>query len=125
MRKFLDHSYIFLTILLTVYSQLIIRWQMSLRSPPDGFEDKLVFYVTNLFRPWIVTAIVATFFAGLSWMVALSKFQLSYAFPFMALNFLLIMLAGYIFFGEAITSAKMWGNILIIFGVFILAMAQE
>lgn len=125
MNKLANHAYIFLTIGLTVYSQIIMRWQMSkLGAAPDVMLDKVQFVLAALLRPWILTAVVATFFSGLSWMLALNKFEMSYAFPFMALNFLLVMLAGAAFFGEEITTGKIMGNLLIVAGVVLLARAQ-
>jgi drug/metabolite transporter (DMT)-like permease len=125
MSKLFDHAYIASTILLTVYSQVIMRWQMSMLAiAPDGLVPKLVFFISNLWRPWILTALAATFLAGITWMIVLSKFKLSYAFPFMALNFLLVMLASAVFFGESLTSGKLIGNVLIIAGVVALARSQ-
>jgi drug/metabolite transporter (DMT)-like permease len=125
MNKFVDHLFIAATVLLTVYSQLIMRWQMSMLSGvPSGLVDKIGFFIGNLWRPWIMTALVATFFSGVSWMIVLSKFKLSYAFPFMALNFVLVMLASAAFFGESINGSKILGNLLIVAGVFALARTQ-
>lgn len=125
MNKIGNHLYIFLTIALTVYSQLVLRWQMSkLGTPPDLFQDKLYFLFSALLRPWVLSALAATFFSGLAWMLALSRFELSYAFPFMALNFVLIMLASAALFGETITTTKLAGNLLIVAGVVLLTRAR-
>jgi len=126
MKPILAHSYIAMTIVLTVYSQIVIRWQMSeLPAPPASLGPKLLFLVSALFQPWIFSAVAATFFSGLCWMVALSKFPLSYAFPFMALNFLLVMLASAVLFGEPLTATKVGGNLLIVAGVFVLAASHR
>lgn len=117
-----NHLYIFLTIALTVYSQLVLRWQMSkLGTPPEAFQDKLYFLLAALFKPWTLSAVAATFLSGLAWMIALTRFELSYAFPFMAFNFVLIMLASAVLFGEAVTTSKVVGNLLIVAGVIFLA----
>ena len=39
-----------------------------------------------------VSILVAAFIAALSWMAALTKFDLNYAYPFMSLNFVLLLL---------------------------------
>jgi len=122
MNRVIDHLYIFLTIIFAVYGQLIIRWQVSLNSglPPD-FQGKLSFICSMLLNPWVITAIVATFCSGISWMLAMARFDISYAFPFMSLNYLLIMGAGYIWFAEAITLYRVLGTALIVLGVIMVA----
>lgn len=116
------HLFIALTVLLTVYSQLVMRWQISQAPPaPHAFLPKLGFVALLLFRPWVITAVAATFLSGLCWMAALTRFQLSYAFPFMALNFVLVAIASAVLFGEPLTPSKIGGNLLIVAGVFLLA----
>jgi drug/metabolite transporter (DMT)-like permease len=116
------HIFIALTIALTVYSQLVLRWQMSMVASPTGdTAARALYYVGVLLRPWVLSAMAATFIAGLSWMAALGRFPLSYAFPFMALNFVLVMVGSAVFFSEPITPTRLVGNGFIILGVFLLA----
>ena len=82
-----SHAFIVLTVALTVYSQLVLRWQMSQISAPTGdAAARLLYYAAVLLRPWVISAMAATFISGLSWMTALNRFPLSYAFPYMALR---------------------------------------
>lgn len=120
--KIPSHLFIALTIILTVYSQLILRWQMSQVAVPTGEATaRLLYYAGVVMRPWVLSAMAATFISGLSWMAALNRFPLSYAFPFMALNFALVMIGSALFFSEPITPQKLAGNGLIILGVILLA----
>lgn len=122
MNRLINHVPIWLTIGFTVYSQLIMRWQVSAAGsmPADG-SGKLQFVLLLLRQPWVLSALVASFLAGVSWMLAMSRFELSYAFPFMGLNFVLIGLAGIVFFGEALTFSKLAGSLLVIAGIVVLA----
>src|SRR4051794_31687322 len=82
MAKALDHVYIASTILFTVYSQLVMRWQVGLVGPlPPDVPGKIGFVVHLLLNPWVLSGVAATFLAGVSWMMTMTKFQLSYAFP--------------------------------------------
>jgi drug/metabolite transporter (DMT)-like permease len=117
-----SHAFIALTVALTVYSQLVLRWQMSQVAAPSGeTAARLLYYAGVLLRPWILSAMAATFVSGLSWMAALNRFPLSYAFPYMALNFVLVMIGSALFFAEPVTPQKIAGNTLIILGVVLLA----
>ena len=122
MSRLLDHVYIFSTIFFTVYSQLIMRWQVSLAGPlPERLLEKF-FYIGNLLlNPWVLTGIVATFFAGVSWMLAMTKFEISYAFPFVSLNYILVLLLGFILFQESISITKILGSALVLLGIIVIA----
>ena len=114
------HLYIFGTILLTVTSQLIMKWRMSLKGAmPEGYFDKIIFLLQALFDPFVFISIVLTFLGGLSWMAAMTKFDISYAYPFISLSFILILVLSPVFFTETITTQKVLGLIFIIVGIII------
>lgn len=120
--RFLDHLYIASTIFFTVYSQLIMRWQVSLAGGlPVDMQGKVSYVIALLLNPWIVSGIVATFLAGVSWMLAMTKFEISYAYPFVALNYILVLVAGFFLFNELINATKVIGSILVIAGVIVIA----
>ena len=114
--KFLAHGFLVLTILLSVYSQLIIKWRMSGRFAglqiPEGVWPKIVTLFTVLFDPF-----VATFASGLCWMATMSKLEISYAYPFTALGFVLVLVFSHLFFGESFNLMKLGGVLLIIGGI--------
>ena len=49
----------------------------------------------------------------------MTKFQLGYAYPFMSLNFVLVILAGGLLFDESITPFKLAGLLLIVSGIIV------
>lgn len=120
--KISDHFYIILTILFTVYSQLIMRWQVSVAGPlPENADAKITYILNLLINPWVVTGVFATFLAGVSWMLTMTKFEISYAYPFVSLNYILILAAGILFFNESISPTKLMGSAVVIIGVLIIS----
>lgn len=120
--KLSDHFYIVLTILFTVYSQLIMRWQVSVAGPlPENADAKITYIFNLLINPWVVTGVFATFLAGVSWMLTMTKFEISYAYPFVSLNYILILAAGILFFNESISPTKLMGSAVVIIGVLIIS----
>jgi len=116
------YIYIAMTILFTVYSQLIIKWKISTAGPiPETITNKAYFIGSLLISLWVVSAVIATFFAGISWMLTMTRFELSYAFPFIGLNFVSILLASVLIFNESISIAKIMGTLIIVIGVAIVA----
>ena len=79
-----QHIYIFITLAFTVSSQLIIKWKMSDFSYNDfsSWQDRYSFAFSMLINPYIILALTFTVLAGVSWMIAMTKFELSYAYPF-------------------------------------------
>lgn len=108
------------TILLTTYGQLVIKWQVMIeRAAPHPLLEGFPPLVQLLFRPWIVSALAAAFLASLCWMLAMSRLELSRAYPFMALNFLLVGLLAVPLFGEALTRPKIIGLLFVVIGLVI------
>lgn len=122
MYKLIDHFYIFFTVIFTVYSQLIMRWQVGkVGTLPSDLAGKVHFIAVLLLNPWVISGVIATFLAGVTWMMAMTKFQLSYAFPFVSLNYVLVMLASAFFFSEPLTATKIFGLIAILIGISVIA----
>ncbi len=108
------------TILFTVYGQIILKWQMSKVDTTlvsSGLYGKVVFFGGMLLKPWVISAYLAAFLASAAWMMAILRLPLSTAYPFMALNFVLVILAGYLWFGEQLRPGQMLGAALIVLGV--------
>lgn len=114
----MSYLYVLLTILLTVYGQIVIKWQvLKVGSLPQETADKILFMLQLLLNPWIVSALAAAFLASFFWMAAMTKLQLSHAYPFMGLTFVVVMLASGFFFHEPITTLKVVGVALIVLGL--------
>lgn len=115
------YAYIVGTIVFTVYGQLIIKWTMDKQGElPAGLMDKFLFLVQMIWNPWILSGFIAAFLAALSWMAAMTKFDISYAYPFMSLSFVLVFILSALFFGEPISTQKMVGFGLIILGIIVM-----
>jgi multidrug transporter EmrE-like cation transporter len=120
MRWLQQHSFIFLCIAFTVSSQLLMRWRVGAAgSLPAGAVDRIQFVAALLLTPWIWLAIACTFLAGVSWMLALTRFDLSYAFPFTGVSFLVMLLAGAFMFNEHVTAARAVGTLFVLLGLIV------
>ncbi len=120
-----DHIYIFSSLFLAIYSQLIMRWQVSMAGAlPAELSGKIYFIFTLFLNPWVISALAATFLSGIAWMFAMTKFEISYAYPWMSLNFVLVMLFSFFFLGESLNMSKIIGSLLVVAGVIVLARGQ-
>lgn len=108
------------TVLLTVYGQLVFKWRIDeAGSIPVGASERLEYVARLAVSPWIVSVIVATLAASLTYGLALTRFDLSHAYPFMALSFVFVLLLSGWFFQESVTTLKVVGVVLIVAGIAI------
>jgi multidrug transporter EmrE-like cation transporter len=112
--------YVGTTLLLTVYGQLVVKWQVLRKgSLPTTLSGKFDFFASLLLNPWVLSALFTGFVAVLCWMAALTHLELSRAYPFAALSFVLVLILSGVLFGETITLAKAVGIVVVIAGLIV------
>jgi len=113
--------YVLMTIAFTTVGQLLLKWKLGQVGPMPGQPGPmLLFLFQQLFSPPIILGFASAFIAALSWMAALTKFQLSSVYPFMSLSFPLTMVLSGFLLGEELTLPKVAGTAVILIGLFIL-----
>ena len=116
----MSYFYIAMTIVLTVYGQIAIKWQVGKAgSLPETLPEKISFLFSLFLNPWIISAFIAAFLASLFWMAVMTKLQLSHAYPFMSLAFVLVLIVSGLFFHELISPLKIVGISLIVLGIIV------
>jgi len=108
------------TVMLTVYGQLIVKWRViQAGALPEGIANKASFLIGLLFDPWVMSSMLAALLAGLFWLAAMTKLELSYAYPFMSLAFVFVLILSAIIFHETVTLPKILGMVVVIVGLII------
>jgi multidrug transporter EmrE-like cation transporter len=79
----------------------------------------MLFLARLLMNPWIVSALAAALAAAVTWMAAMTKLDLSHAYPFMSAVFVLVPVASVLLFNEPVTTPKLVGLALIVAGIAI------
>jgi len=116
----IGYFYIFGTILFTVYGQLILKWRIvNYGALPEQFFDKVSFLFKLLVDPFIFSGFIAGFIASFFWMAAMTKFDISYAYPFMSGAFVLVFIFSTVFFNEPISWQKIIGLFMIVVGIIV------
>jgi multidrug transporter EmrE-like cation transporter len=120
--KLIDFIYILFTILLTVYGQLVFKWRMDMKGAfPAGSMNKFQYIFWAYLDPWIISGFLAAFLASVFWAITLTKFELSFAYPFTSLSFVLVLFLSFFLFKESISINKLIGVFLILGGVYIIS----
>ena len=117
----MSYLYILGTILFTVYGQLILKWRISQLefNLPEGILLKVFALFKLVFDPFIFTGFASAFIASFFWMAAITKLDLSHAYPFMGLSFVLVTFLSVYIFNESFTIYKLVGVSFIVLGIFI------
>jgi multidrug transporter EmrE-like cation transporter len=111
------------SVLTTACAQLFLKAGMSSArvqcAISQGISPRAIAQVA--IDPLVVAGLFLYFGAALAWLFVLSKVQVSLAYPFVALGFVLTTLAGRFIFNEPLSSTRIFAVILICLGVSLLA----
>lgn len=116
----MNYIYIFGTIAFTIYGQIILKWRLNqLGELPEDLMGKFSFLFNALLDPYIISGFASAFIASIFWMGAMTKFEITVAYPFMSLAPAIVFLIGVLFLGEAFTWGKVIGLLLIVIGTVV------
>jgi multidrug transporter EmrE-like cation transporter len=110
---------ILVSILFGVSGQLLLKVGM-LRVNQDG-GTLVSEYAHALAQPTVWLGLICFGVSMLIWLYVLARMEISVAFPFLGLNYVLIMIGARILFGEAIGLSKIGGTACIVFGILLIA----
>lgn len=116
------YLYILGTVLCTIYGQLIMKWRIvNYGFLPDGLASKILFLLKLLLDPFIFSGLVAAFLASMFWMAAVTRLDLSSAYPLITagLTTITVVLA-IVLLKEPLTFSKVLGVVLIVSGVLVM-----
>jgi drug/metabolite transporter (DMT)-like permease len=83
--------------------------------------DLLGIFALILRTPLIILGLALYALGALAWIVVLSRLDLSHAYPFLALNFVLVALVSWLFLGESIPVLRWAGIGCICIGIVLVA----
>lgn len=116
---------VIMAVALNVAGQVLLKWRISTKEGlADSFTDKWAFISELLIDPYIIGAFACVFGASVLWIFSLSKVELSWAYPFMGLSFVMILGLSVWLFGESIDIYKVVGVLMISSGVVISYMSS-
>jgi multidrug transporter EmrE-like cation transporter len=117
-RRVIGYLYVATTITLTTYGQLIVKWQVDKAGHfPDSASGKVEFLLRLMVNPWVISVFAGAVIAAMAWMAALTHFELSRVYPFVALSFVGVLVMSALVFDESLTAFKVTGVLLIVAGL--------
>ena len=109
---------ILVSVLLNCTAQLCIRKGMLLvgETGMSNMITNLGVMVTNI---WLWGAMICYALSILLWMAVLSKVEVSFAYPFLSIGYVVAAVVGYYFFGESLSVIRIVGIVIICIGVYL------
>jgi multidrug transporter EmrE-like cation transporter len=114
---------ILVSVCMSAIAQILLKGGMSSVAVQRALSEPgaigVVFAIaTNL---TVLAGLVVYFCSALVWLLVLSKVEVSVAYPFVALGFVLTAVLGYLLFEEPLTMYRILGILLVCTGVAVLA----
>jgi undecaprenyl phosphate-alpha-L-ara4N flippase subunit ArnF len=110
------------TILFTVCGQIILKWRIKKTGwaiTGSDFLEKIKCYCELLFDQFVLFSLVSAFMAFVFWTMAMTKFEITIAYPFMSLAPAIVFIFGIFILNETFTVGKIIGLVLIILGTIV------
>jgi len=108
-----------------VAGQTAIKLGVSQPGAANGTASFTGLVMMILQSPLVLAGLVLYGVGALAWIAVLARMDLSYAYPFLALNFVLITLVSRIALGETIPTVRWIGIGIICIGIFLIARAGK
>ena len=112
--------FILVSVLLNCSAQLLIRKGMLVAGEMSmvSMAHNIGSLVTNV---WLWLAMICYGVSILLWMSVLSKVEVSFAYPFLSIGYVVSAVIGYFFFGERLSVIRIAGIVVICFGVVLIS----
>lgn len=112
--------YIMPVAFLVACSQLIVKWRSQFGgviSLDRDFSSKLIIYFSDWYVIFAyITALLGSFF----WLIVVTRIPLSIGFPvYIGVTFLMVMIGGWLFLGETVSTMKWIAAGFILMGIVI------
>lgn len=118
------YLFIALTLGLTAYGQLVVKAR-ALQHSAAMSGRKIDYLVAMYTDVAVLSALGAAVLASVCWTLALEKAGLAFAYPFMALSFVIVPVAARLLLGEQISLLQVAGMGFILMGVALTAMGAS
>lgn len=111
------------SVLLSSFAQIVLKLGMSNSQVLSAIDTESFFFITKTIalNIYVIGGLTLYFASAAVWLLVLAKVDVSFAYPFVGLGFVITMLLAFFINGEVLSSAKILGTIFIAIGVAIMA----
>ena len=113
--------YILLSVFIVVLGQLLIKKGLNRLGIVSFSSNVIRTYLRIFLSPYVIAGIVTYILSMFLWLYSLTKVDLSFAYPFLALSYALILVFSRIFLHERISPLRIIGVFVICLGVLVVS----
>jgi multidrug transporter EmrE-like cation transporter len=111
------------SVLMATTAQLFLKMGMSSPAIRSAVEEHRWGPLAGLLatNPAVVTGLALYVGGAAVWLLVLAKVELSFAYPFVGIGFIVTMLVGWWFLGDSLNAQRVVGTLLITTGIVLVA----
>lgn len=118
--------FILFTVLTNAAAQLLLKQGMLSLGPLDFSTGNIILKVLGIvFSPWVFFGLCTFVISMASHLYVLSKVELSFAYPFLSLAYVVVAVAAWFLFSENLNALRILGIALICVGTVLIAQGGE
>lgn len=115
-------TYILISVVAGAVGQIMLKKGMSSIGAITISFDQIFNILWRIgTNPYVMVGLVIYVVGVVFWLGALSRVDLSYAYPFASLSYLVMLLASWQLFNENITPFRLIGTLVVCLGVFLIS----
>ncbi len=114
--------YIMISVLGGAFGQILLKKGMASMGPLTLTVNQLWSVLWKIAtNPYVVVGLGIYLFSTVFWLTALSRVDLSYAYPFASLSYIVMLVASWTIFSENITPMRLLGSLVVGLGVLLIS----
>jgi len=105
----MNYIYIFLTILITLYGQIILKLHivyLGWSIPKSSFSLMDISYIKLMFDLFIFSGLATAFLASICRIIVITNFEKTFTSPLISLFLTIVLIFGILFLNETLTLGK-------------------
>jgi drug/metabolite transporter (DMT)-like permease len=115
-----------LSVVLTVIAHILVKFRSNVIAARAPLDSGYVAYLLDMLRdPFVILALFAGFGSLIAWFMTIRKMNLAYAYPFLALTFVLIPVCARLFLNEPLPPLQIAAGFIIMAGIALHAFSYQ
>ena len=98
-----------------------VSWKLGMNQAGQLAALNLATLSTVLLNPYVLLGFVMYALSTIFWLIALSKKELSFVYPFISLTYIIVLVLSSLVLKESMGVSKLVGTLIIIIGLIIIA----
>ncbi len=114
-------TFIFLPVFLTTIGEFFLKHNINQLSTSTFNTGNMSHILSMVADPGVLIGLGCILVGGFLWVIAMSKFELSFLYPFLSINYITIVVGSHFFLKEDVSIFRYMSIVLIIIGLIFIS----